>query len=870
MKIFETFGTDYSKIENKRNSKVLTKIIELSKVYEKMSDQELKNMTNTFKSRLNNNETIADILPEAYAVVREMSKRVLKKEPYECQVNASIALNNGDIVEMNTGEGKTLSVTMSAYLNALEGKGVHIITSNDYLAQRDKELNGPLFEALGLSVGCAISRQSYIDPKTGKTIPIKQEDDKNQLREEFKKDITYTTCSTVAFSYLKDNMAETKEEKVLRDLNYAIIDEVDSILIDDAKTPLIISKSVKTGERYNKVNKFVETLKPFVVDVNLDKVDQDKLKMAEVDYDYIVSTSEGTVQLTKKGYYERDKFFGKLEETELMTYYIQNALKANSIMKNNTDYLIQDGKIEIIDQSTGRIAKGRKFAQGLHQAIEAKEHLKISNEQVTLATINHPNFFKLYEKVSGMSGTVKTSEKEFNKSYGLGIVKIEPRLKNQRIDNKDVLVPSKKEKLDLIINKIIECHKKGQPILIGTGSVEESMELDRLLKIYRIEHNTLNASNDKEESNIIAQAGRLNAVTISTAMSGRGTDIILGGNPEELTKQELMKLNLDEEIINKCVIGTCENEQIQQKYNELFTKYKEETTKNQEQVKASGGLFVLGTVKYPSKRIDNQLRGRSGRQGDPGETKFIVSLDDDIFTQNIKESDMEKLKQKLKNNQSLAETIIDRTQSLTEERDVLIRANLNEYESVLSTERETYYEYRNNIIESKDITTKLLAFINRSIEHKVDECFKGEVTLEKIQELERFYTGDDKDNQNITDANITKEDLKQQLKEKALTIVTEGKQNDEEQFQRTTKRSLLKIGDKVWADHLEDTPEQIRQAKLNAYAGKDSKQEFKFVNHNAFKDLCDTMVDISVIGSLKYINLDTKKEIQVNESHKEK
>ena len=594
------------KKELKKFNRIVDSIDSLEPKFESMSDKDLKDMTNVFKDRLANGETLDDILPEAFAVVREASKRVLGMRHYRVQLIGGIVLHQGRIAEMKTGEGKTLVATAPVYLNALTGKGVHVVTVNDYLAKRDKEQMRKVYEFLGMTVGVIVHGQ---DPHT--------------RREQYQCDITYGTNNEYGFDYLKDNMVIHKEQMVQRELNYAIVDEVDSILVDEARTPLIISgPGDKSTHLYSDANTFILTLKPD---------------------NYEIDEKQKSVSLTDSGIQKAEVYFNVENITDIsqmeLYHHINQALKAHTIMKKDVDYVTKDGEIVIVDEFTGRLMFGRRYSEGLHQAIEAKEGLRIQRESKTLATVTFQNYFRMYNKLAGMTGTAKTEEEEFKAIYKMDVVQIPTNKTVQREDLSDAVYKNVVGKFNAVVEDIIERHKNNQPILVGTVSIENSELISQLLKRRGVKHEVLNAKYHDKEAEIIAQAGRLGAVTIATNMAGRGTDIVLGGNPTFLTKKEMKKLGYDESVINK-VDSSLEgmdregNEELfaaREKYEELYKKYKEETKAEQEEVMKAGGLAIIGTERHESRRIDNQLRGRAGRQGDPGSSRFYISLEDDLM-----------------------------------------------------------------------------------------------------------------------------------------------------------------------------------------------------------------------------------------------
>ena len=621
MGIFRKIFKSYSEKEVKRVMPIVDKINGLEEEISKLTDEQLKNKTNEFKKQLEEGKTLDDILPEAFAVVREAAKRVLGMRHFDVQLIGGIILHQGRIAEMKTGEGKTLVATLPVYLNALTGKGVHVITVNDYLAKRDSEWMGKLYKFLGLSVGLVIAG---MEPK--------------QKQEAYACDITYGTNNEFGFDYLRDNMVIYKNQLVQRGLNYAIVDEIDSILIDEARTPLIISgRANQSSDLYKKANDFVKRLTPKVI-IEEDVKDENQAEDNEK-YDYIVDLKAKSASLTQKGIKKAEEEF-RLEnfndiENSTLVHHVNQALRAHGVMKRDIDYIVKDGEVLIVDEFTGRIMYGRRYNNGLHQAIEAKEGVKIADESKTLATITFQNYFRMYDKLSGMTGTAMTEEAEFEEIYNLDVVAIPTNKPMIRNDQNDVIYKNEKAKFNAIVQSIKESHEKGQPVLVGTVSIEKSEKLSRILKKEGIKHEVLNAKFHEKEAEIIAQAGKFGAVTIATNMAGRGTDIMLGGNSEFLAKQEMKKNKVPENLIEESNTYYETDEQdilrAREEFQKLEKKYEEEIKEEKEKVIAAGGLKIIGTERHESRRIDNQLRGRSGRQGDPGESKFYIGLDDDLM-----------------------------------------------------------------------------------------------------------------------------------------------------------------------------------------------------------------------------------------------
>ena len=687
------------KRELKNFNKIVDKIDQLEPKFEAMSDQELKDMTNIFRNRLEEGETIDDILPEAFAVVREASRRVLGLRHYRVQLIGGIVLHQGRIAEMKTGEGKTLVATAPVYLNALTGKGVHVVTVNDYLAKRDKEQMGKVYEFLGLTVGVIVHGQN---PTVRKA--------------QYECDITYGTNNEYGFDYLKDNMVIHKEQRVQRPLNYAIVDEVDSILIDEARTPLIISgPGDKSTHLYSDANTFVLTLR---------------------EGDYELDEKQKAVSLTESGIQKAEVYFNvenitDISHTELY-HHINQALKAHAIMKRDVDYVCKDGEIVIVDEFTGRLMFGRRYSEGLHQAIEAKEGLRIQRESKTLATITFQNYFRMYNKLSGMTGTAKTEEEEFKAIYKMDVVQIPTNKGIQREDLADSVYKNEKGKFNAVAEDIIERHKKKQPVLVGTVSIEKSELLSQLLKKRGIKHEVLNAKHHDKEAEIIAQAGRLGAVTIATNMAGRGTDIVLGGNPVFLTKKEMKRLGYTDEVINKVdspleIQRTEENEELfkaRTEYENLYNKFKLESEAEQQEVLQAGGLAIIGTERHESRRIDNQLRGRAGRQGDPGSSRFYIALDDDLmrlFGSERIQGVVEKigLEEDMPIEHKMLTKSIETAQKKVEGKNFGIRKHVLQYDDVMNKQREIIYAERSRVLEGENLDEQIQAMIRSIIEESV-------------------------------------------------------------------------------------------------------------------------------------------------------
>ena len=706
------FG-DYSAKEVKRVKKISDKVLALETNYQPMSDKELVSQTEILKGRLADGETLDDILPDAFAVCREGAWRVLGMKHFEVQIIGGIVLHQGRIAEMKTGEGKTLVATLPAYLNALTGKGVHIVTVNDYLAKRDCEWMGKLYRFLGLSTGLIIHEKTN-----------------DERKEAYNCDITYGTNNEMGFDYLRDNMVQYKEQKVQREHAFAIVDEVDSILIDEARTPLIISgKGDQSTDMYRRANEFAKSLKM----VKVAQMDEKQDTEETYDGDYVVDEKAKTATLTQSGVKKAEERFGvdnlmDMENTTLL-HHINQAIKASGVMRRDTDYVVKDGQVLIVDEFTGRIMLGRRYNDGLHQALEAKENVKVEHESKTLATITFQNYFRLYGKLSGMTGTASTEAPEFNEIYKLDVVEIPTNKPLLREDMPDVIFQTEQAKFRNAIEQIQECHEKGQPILVGTISIEKSEILSKLLKKAKIPHNVLNAKNHEREAEIIAQAGKFGAVTIATNMAGRGTDIMLGGNAEFLAKSEMKKMQYTDEMIAEATgFGETDNEEIlnaRAVFRELEAKYKNEIQEEAEKVKAAGGLFILGTERHDSRRIDNQLRGRSGRQGDPGKSQFYLSLEDDLMRLFGGER-MKSIMNVLSGDEDMPITskmitkTVESSQRKIEGRNFGIRKNTLQYDDVMNRQRELIYKQRNMVLDGIDLTDKIANMLDSSIDENID------------------------------------------------------------------------------------------------------------------------------------------------------
>ena len=806
------------KKELKKFNKIVDSIDSLEPKFESMSDKELKDMTNVFKERLANGETLDDILPEAFAVVREASKRVLGMRHYRVQLIGGIVLHQGRIAEMKTGEGKTLVGTAPVYLNALTGKGVHVVTVNDYLAKRDKEQMGKVYEFLGMTVGVIVHGQ---DPQT--------------RRAQYQCDITYGTNNEYGFDYLKDNMVIHKEQMVQRELNYAIVDEVDSILVDEARTPLIISgPGDKSTHLYSDANTFILTLKPD---------------------DYEIDEKQKSVALTESGIQKAEVYFNVENITDIahmeLYHHINQALKAHTNMKKDVDYVVKDGEIIIVDEFTGRLMFGRRYSEGLHQAIEAKEGLRIQRESKTLATVTFQNYFRMYNKLAGMTGTAKTEEEEFKAIYKMDVVQIPTNKPVQRKDLSDAVYKNVVGKFNAVVEDIIERHKNKQPILVGTVSIENSELISQLLKRRGVKHEVLNAKYHDKEAEIIAQAGRLGAVTIATNMAGRGTDIVLGGNPTFLTKKEMKKLGYDESVINK-VDASLEgidregNEELfaaREKYEELYKKYKEETKAEQEEVMKAGGLAIIGTERHESRRIDNQLRGRAGRQGDPGSSRFYISLEDDLmrlFGSERISSVVEKigLEEDMPIEHKMLTKSIEGAQKKVEGRNFGIRKHVLQYDDVMNKQREIIYAERRRVLEGENLQEQIENMIHSLIEEGVMSYSQDGFDAERF--VEYMY------NLFMPRGSIEVSDIEnlktEQVIEKVFEIAMKIYNGKEERIGSDRMREVARVVrlqavDSHWIDHI-DAMDQLRQGiGLRAIGQQDPVIAYTDEGFNMFNEM---------------------------------
>ena len=827
----------------KKNRSQVDEVMALEDSYSKLSDEELKDNTNKLKERLKGGETLDDILPEAFATVREASKRVLGMTPYRVQVEGGIILHQGRIAEMKTGEGKTLVETMPAYLNALEGKGVHIVTVNDYLAKRDRDWMGKIFEFLGLSVGCIIHDMP-----------------KDERKVAYASDITYGTNNEFGFDYLKDNMVIYKENMVQRELNYAIVDEVDSILIDEARTPLIISgQGDKSTDLYELAKTFVSRLSVRVQDPDekIDPLDRfvKQEEEEEETKDYIVNEKERTVLLTELGTKKAEEFFkvenlSDIENMEII-HHINQAMKARSLMKKDKDYVVKDGEIIIVDEFTGRLMFGRRYSDGLHQAIEAKEGLEVRSESKTLATITFQNYFRMYKKLSGMTGTAKTEEEEFQDIYHMDVIEIPTNKPVIRVDNPDEIYKTEDEKFGAVIDDIKARHATGQPVLVGTISIEKSEELSKLLKKTGIKHEVLNAKFHDKEAEIVAQAGRLGQVTIATNMAGRGTDIILGGNPEFMAKQAMRRKGLSEEEMAQVDSheDTKDTEVLKNRkeYEEFVEQYKDELQEEKAKVIAAGGLHIIGTERHESRRIDNQLRGRAGRQGDPGSSTFYISAEDDLMRlfggDRFKNAiDMMNMPEGDSIKSPLLTKLIESAQRKVEGNNYGIRKHVLKYDDVMNKQREVIYTERKKLLDGADFRDNIVAMIKDVIASFVNTmCFEkedcGDWDFKSLfMHLKAIFDIDMEDISGLNIKDVHKDELVDMLTEHALKKY-EAKEREftPEKFREVERIVLLQVVDDKWMDHI-DAMDQLKQGiGLRSMAQEDPARAYAIEGFGMFE-----------------------------------
>ena len=842
MSIFKT----YSEKEVKRVKPIVDKINSLEEEMSKLSDSELRSKTDYFKEQLKQGKTLDDILPEAFAVVREASKRVLGMRHFDVQLIGGIILHQGRIAEMKTGEGKTLVATLPVYLNALEGKGVHVITVNDYLAKRDSEWMGKLYKYLGLSVGLVIAGMEPSEKQAA-----------------YNADVTYGTNNEFGFDYLRDNMVIYKDQLVQRGLHYAIIDEIDSILIDEARTPLIISgRANESSDLYKKANNFVKKLTPKVI-VEEDVKDFDQAEDNEK-YDYIIDLKAKSASLTGKGIKKAEEAFG-LEnfndlENSTLVHHVNQALRAHGVMKKDIDYIVKDGEVLIVDEFTGRIMYGRRYNNGLHQAIEAKEHVKIADESKTLATITFQNFFRMYDKLSGMTGTAMTEEAEFEEIYNLDVIAIPTNKPMIRKDENDVIYKNENVKYNAIVESIKESYKKGQPVLVGTVSIEKSEKLSKLLKKEGIKHEVLNAKFHEKEAEIVAQAGKFGAVTIATNMAGRGTDIMLGGNSEFLAKEEMRRSKIAPELIEEAntYYETDDSEilKVREEFKKLVKKYDEQIQDEKQKVIAAGGLKIIGTERHESRRIDNQLRGRSGRQGDIGESKFYIGLDDDLmklFGGDV----VTRVYNALGAEENMPIELrpitkaVEKAQKRIEGRNFSIRKNVLKYDDVMNAQREIIYKQRRQVLDGENIhdsIVNMIEFVADNLPSMYVEGESGELNIESLNtEILNVFgidmLKDIKENKN----NIDK--ISEILKNKAAEIYKQKEEEITSDKMRELERVvMLKVVDEKWMNHIDSMDELKNGIGLRAYGQKDPVVQYRLEGFDMFDEMInDIKFDVTKI-----------------------
>ena len=840
------FGTSSEK-ELRAIKPIVDKIEALDGEYSKLTDEQLRAKTAEFKQRVADGESLDDILPEAFAACREAAWRVLGMKPYRVQLIGGIILHQGRIAEMKTGEGKTLVATLPAYLNALTGEGVHIVTVNDYLAKRDSEWMGKVHRFMGLTVGLIIH-----DMK------------KEERQKAYQADITYGTNNEMGFDYLRDNMALYANEQVQRGHAFAIVDEVDSILIDEARTPLIISgMGEKSTQLYDMAEMFAARLKKFVVVESDDKEEE----ATDIDADYVVDEKARSVTLTARGVKKAEEFFhlDNLSDPENSTiaHHINQAIKAHGIMKRDVDYVVKDGEVVIVDEFTGRLMFGRRYSEGLHQAIEAKEHLSVQRESKTLATITFQNYFRLYRKLSGMTGTALTEEEEFATIYALDIIEIPTNRPIARIDNEDSVYKTENGKYRAVIQQVKACHAKGQPVLVGTVSIEKNELLGKMLTREGIKHNLLNAKNHEREAEIVAQAGQFGAVTVATNMAGRGTDIMLGGNAEYMAKNDLRKAGLTDELIAEATgYAETDNQEIldaRKLFAEKLAQHKAEIAGEADKVRAAGGLFIIGTERHDSRRIDNQLRGRAGRQGDPGETRFYISLEDDLmrlFGGDRVTGMMERMNidEDTPIENKMLSRAIEQAQTTVESRNFQARKSVLEYDDVMNKQREIIYGQRKQVLDGMDVKGIIMGMMESAIGHQVRSAFMGQEHLDMVQckELLRGlegvyftkYTVKIDESQLPT---LTEDDFIDMFTKAAADFYEKKEQEITPPVMRELERVvLLRVVDEYWMDHI-DAMQDLRQGiRLRAYAQTNPVDAYKKESLEMFEEMIDAMKEETV------------------------
>ena len=836
----KVFGT-YSERELKKLDGTVQKVLSLEETIASLTDDQLKNKTIEFKNRYAEGELLDDLLPEAFAVVREASWRVLGMKHFPVQIYGGVILHQGRIAEMKTGEGKTLVATLPAYLNALTGLGVHIVTVNDYLAKRDKQWMGKIYEFLGLSVGCIVHGLSS-----------------QERKDQYLSDITYGTNNEFGFDYLRDNMVIHKTEMVQRKLYYAIVDEVDSILVDEARTPLIISgQGDKSTKLYELADSFARNLTYRYLDPDETKSDPFNREIKEETVDYLIDEKARSISLTEKGTEKAESFFGlenmaDLENMEI-AHHINQAIKARAIMKRDIDYVVKDGEVIIVDEFTGRLMLGRRYSDGLHQAIEAKEKLDVRSESKTLATITFQNYFRMYDKLSGMTGTAKTEEEEFREIYTMDVVEIPTNKPVVRLDHADSVYRNEDGKFRAVVREIKEKHAIGQPVLVGTITIERSEMLSKLLKREGIKHEVLNAKQHEREAEIVAQAGRFGSVTIATNMAGRGTDIVLGGNPEYMAKEEMKKKNLSEEILAMVdSFFETDDEEIldaRLQYSKLVEKYKAQTTEEHNKVVEAGGLHIIGTERHESRRIDNQLRGRSGRQGDPGSSRFYISLEDDLmrlFAGERMKSIIDSIN--MPEDEPLEHSLLTKTiegaQKKVESNNFAIRKHVLQYDDVMNKQREIMYGERRKVLEGEDLSEHIAEMMRNIVESNVEmytrqSKFAEEWDFEGLEMYVAKIFGMKKDAfYGLDKETLTKEGLVDHILEKAHEIYKQKESEfGAEHFREIERVVLLRVVDSKWMDHI-DAMDQLRQGiNLRAYGQQDPVRAYQVEGFDMFDEM---------------------------------
>ena len=861
------FGTKSTRTMKKMQG-TLNEINNLEAEISKLSDSELRAKTDYFKKLLSEGKTLDDILPETFAVVREASKRVLNMRHFDVQILGGIILHQGRIAEMKTGEGKTLVATLPVYLNALTGKGVHIVTVNEYLAKRDSEWMGKVFKFLGLTVGLNLNSM-----------------DQEEKKKQYACDVMYTTNNELGFDYLRDNMVIYKEQMVQRPLNYAIVDEIDSILIDEARTPLIISgRSTKSTNLYKEANDFVRTLDRKEV-IEEDSKDKEQAENIE-EYDYVVDLKSKAATLTTKGIKKAEKYFGlenynDLENTDIV-HNVSQALHANGVMRRDIDYIVKNGEVLIVDEFTGRIMEGRRYSNGLHQAIEAKENVKIADETMTLATITFQNFFRLYDKLSGMTGTALTEEREFKQIYGLDVIEIPTNKKVIRKDMPDIIYKTEDAKFRAVVKKVEDAHNDHQPVLVGTVSIENSEKISDILKKEGIKHEVLNAKFHEKEAEIIAQAGKLGAVTIATNMAGRGTDIMLGGNPEFLAKKEMKKNGrTDEEISEATSYYETDDEEklaLRKEFKDIKDKFEDEIKEEKEEVIKAGGLKIIGTERHDSRRIDNQLRGRSGRQGDPGDSEFFISMEDNLmklfggaYIQTI--YNRLNVPEDMPIQVKTISRAIETAQRRIEGRHFEARKYTLKYDDVMNQQRELIYSQRRAVLDGENLHDKILKMAESAAE-MLAESYQAEINEQELNK--EVFKNELKNRLNIQDLDelhkdkISYKDLVEEMKEKVVDILNAKKEESGETFLELERVVLLKVVDDKWMEHL-DTMEDLKDGiGLRGYGQTDPVAQYRIEGTNLFYEMND-QIKLDVAKVLLHIekqdeNIERRQSVEITEA----